>query len=329
MAVTLPLFMNGVSYSAEAERQGFAGLVAQASAGVARTGILGPAPAVTLSGATVKVGAFKGAIGSTKGVYLVAAEGVTDATGTVAAADQTNARLDRVVLEVLDPDNGITGGTKVGRLRVITGTAAAIPTLPALPALAMHVATVQVPRANNGSPAVLVDGAFTAAAGAPVPVRSEADRGTLLAYDGAQALRLDLPGRPVDVHNGTKWIPGGTPKQTITLQSLYTTDPPRGDGLAQEPPSCYRAGRRVHLSGVASNTEAILFVGGAEYTLGNLPAGFLPAFPEYFALEVAFTPCRLWVRPDGQIRFMLPNTVGQLSGRVAKFALSGISFDAA
>ena len=331
MAVTKPLFINQVEYDAESERRGFAGLVAQSAAGVPRSGVLGPAPAVSLSGSTVQVGAFNAAIGSAKGVYLVAVDSTTSA-GTVGVADATNGRLDRVVLEVLDPDNGSGGTTRIGRLRVIPGTAAALPGLPALPPLALHVAQIQVPKSPNGAavtPVVTVDAQFTATAGAPVPVRSQADRDALLKFEGAQALRLDTPGRDVDVVVGGAWVQGGSAKQAITLTSLYTPDPPREDGLVQEAPSVYRAGRRVHLSGVASNTGTVAFSGGTVYGLGSLPVGYRPAFPEYFTIEVAFIPCRLWVRPDGQIYFMFPNAVSTLAGRVGKFSLSGISFDAA
>lgn len=174
---------------------------------------------------------------------------------------------------------------------------------------------------------VTVDCQFTAAAGAPVPVRNQTDRDALLKFEGAQALRLDHPGRPVDVVSGGAWAPGGTPKQAIPLTAYFTPDPSR-DGLPTEGPSHYRAGRRVHLSGNASNTAKVIFAGGTVYGLGNLPEGSRPQYPEYFTVEVAFTPCRLWVRPDGQIYFMFPGGV-TLESRVGKFSLAGISFDAA
>lgn len=330
MAVLRPLFINQVEYDAESERRGFAGLVAAGSGGVARTGVLGAAPAVSLSGSSVQVGPFNAAIGTAKGVYLTGLDSVTAAAGSVAPADATNGRLDRVVLEVpTDPVPPATEPAYLGRLRVIGGTAAAIPALPALPANALHVAQVQVPRSGAGNPTVIIDAPLTAAAGAPVPVRSEAERATLPLVNGLRALRLDTPGRDVDVCTGSAWIPGGSTKQTLPLHTLYSADPPREDGLPQEAPSFYRAGRRVHLSGVASNNSTIAYLGGTAYLLGSLPAGFRPQFPEYFNLEVAFTPCRVWVRPDGQIFYMFPNSIGSLGGRVAKFSLSGISFDAA
>lgn len=205
MAVTKPLFINQVEYDAESERRGFAGLVAQSAPGVARTGVLGPAPAVSLSGSTVQVGPFNAAIGSAKGVYLTGVDSVTPATGTVAPADATNGRLDRVVLEVLDPDNGSAGTTRTGRLRVVPGTAAAIPVLPAMPPLSLHVAQVQMPKSGAGNPTIIIDPPFTAASGAPVPVRSDADLAGVLKVEGSEVVRLDRGGAKFACVGG-QWV---------------------------------------------------------------------------------------------------------------------------
>lgn len=200
MVVLNPLYLNGVDYNAEDERRGLSGLVAQASAGVPRSGVLGAAPAVSLSGSTVQVGAFNAVVGTAKGGYLTGVDSVTSA-GTLTPADQTNGRLDRVILEVLDPDNG-SGGTERGRrLRIVSGTPAALPGLPPLPINSLHVAQVQVPRSGAGNPVVTVDCQFTAAAGAPVPVRNEVERDALDPALVRQALRLDNGGTDF-VQNG-------------------------------------------------------------------------------------------------------------------------------
>lgn len=204
MAVSLPLFMNGVPYNAEAERRGMQGTFYQSTAGTARSGILGPMPSVTLSGANVQVGPCSAVIGSGKGAYQLSVDSVTTADGTVAAADGTNARKDRLVLEVLDPDNGITGGTKIGRLRVITGTAAPTPGLPALPALALDLATIDVPRSGNGNPSVTITAPYTATAGSPVPVRNATERGQLTPRVGDRVLRLDHGGA-IQTWDGATW----------------------------------------------------------------------------------------------------------------------------
>ena len=201
--VIKPLYINGTDYDAEGERRGLGGLVAQSAPGVARTGVLGPAPAVTLSGSTVQVGPFNAVIGSAKGSYFTGLDSVTSA-GTLGVADSTNPRVDRIVLEVQDPDNGSSGTTRGGRLRVIPGTAAAIPGLPALPPLSLHIGQVLVPRQNNGNPVVTVDPPLTAAAGAPVPVRSLVERDALDPTLVREALRLD--GRGTDFVSGGAWV---------------------------------------------------------------------------------------------------------------------------
>lgn len=61
---------------------------------------------------------------------------------TVSAADATNPRIDRVVLEVLD--STFTGASQVGRLEVLAGTPAASPSAPALPDTAISLATIAV-----------------------------------------------------------------------------------------------------------------------------------------------------------------------------------------
>ena len=119
------------------------------------------------------------------------------------------------------------------------------------------------------------------------------------------------------------------PSVPLALTYLYSADPPRADRLAQEAPSAYREGRRVHLSGVASNKVNVEFTGGVEYSLALIPADFRPAKVEYFTIEAAFTMCRVWVRPDGHVYFMFPVKVGPLAPRNWRFSLSGISYAAA
>lgn len=209
MAVSTPLYMNGVVYDGEGERRGLSGLLVQSVAGSPRSGVLGPAPEVQppTVGNPVKVGPFNAAISAGKGAYLLAVDAVTSAEGNVGVADATNPRLDRLVLEVLDPDSVSAGTERRGRLRLIPGMPAAIPSLPALPATALHIAQVLVPKSTNGvavTPVLTVDPKFTATAGAPVPVRDVTDRGTLTVREGLAVQRLDMGGR-VQTYAGGRW----------------------------------------------------------------------------------------------------------------------------
>lgn len=120
-----------------------------------------------------------------------------------------------------------------------------------------------------------------------------------------------------------------TAKVPIALHSNYQLDPPRGDGITQEAPQAYKVGNRVHLSGVASNKIPLSFQGTVSYVLGVIPDGFRPKYSEYFTIESAYTMCRIWVRPDGNIYFSFAGAVGPLNPPDWRFSLSGMSYDAA
>jgi hypothetical protein len=91
-------------------------------------------------------------------------------------------------------------------------------------------------------------------------------------------------------------------------------------------PSVGRVGRRVFMTGVATNKIALSFSGGTEYTLGTLPAGFAPAVSEYFPMEIGFTICRAYVRSDGQIRFKFPTAIPSTGAGLLFWSLSGLSW---
>lgn len=251
MAVLNPLYLNGVDYNAEDERRGLSGLVAQSSLGVVRSGVLGPVPAVSLSGSTVQVGPFNGVVGTAKGGYLTGVDSVTSA-GTLTPADQTNGRLDRVILEVLDPDNGTAGSERGRRLRIVTGTPAALPGLPPLPINSLHVAQIQVPRSGAGNPVVTVDCPFTAAVGGVVPVRSQADRDALASpVQGQMVRRLDDRNN-IEIWTGTKWDWEPAARgmllydaQTVVSSALLNLTVVRANLFT------FRAGRRYRISWVA------------------------------------------------------------------------------
>lgn len=213
MGVIMPSTINTKDgaplYDAETLRRNETAAYVQDSPGVARTGVLGASPAVSLSGSTVRVGAFSCVIGTSKGGYVTGVDTVTNAEGTVVAADPTNPRQDRIVLEVMDPDNGWAGTERRGRLRVINGEASALPSLPTMPANAIHLARVNVPKAGGGNPTVTVNCPLTAAAGAPIPVRDQADRDALKPATGQLVQRLDRLGS-LEMWNGSRWGEVGT-----------------------------------------------------------------------------------------------------------------------
>lgn len=140
MALTAPLFLQLGEYSARVTRQllsiiGTEGViegltVAQRSAG---------------ANMSVDVAAGKALIQgddqSNQGVYLAVNEAVVNLA--VVAADPSNPRIDRVVLEVRDTNAGGASGDDAN-LRVIEGTPGGAPTAPAIPDTAISLATVSV-----------------------------------------------------------------------------------------------------------------------------------------------------------------------------------------
>lgn len=198
----------GPSYDAEELRraQGFT-LASGVTPGSARTGVLNIRDlALSLSGTNVRAGAGGAVIGTAKGAY-VSGLAVTTTIRAYTAADATNPRRDRIVLEILDPDNGGDAGRKA-QLRVIDGTPHALAAsgsgYPAEPVLAITLGYLDVPKVDGGNPALTAQPPITAAAGAPIPVRSQAEADALPKWVGLQVLRVDARGW-VQSWDGSKW----------------------------------------------------------------------------------------------------------------------------
>jgi len=150
-----------------------------------------------------------------------------DATSlAIAAAPSTNSRIDLIVARITDAQ--VTGGPSSGRsLEVITGTAAASPTAPALPATAIPLARVLV-----------VTGASSITAGNITDLRSALTSGngavgtTTRVLTTAQIAALPTPrvgelvtnadiGR-VLFWNGSVWRPvGGGASGAIVVGSVF------------------------------------------------------------------------------------------------------------
>jgi len=129
----------------------------------------------------------------------------TNVTGTVTAADATYDRKDIVYIQVNDSDMD-TSGAKNAPVLYLAGSATADPKSPDLPPRSFLVGTITVPKAGGGSPTVQINTARYVAAGAALPVWSAAERDAIPdKYDGLLIKRMDLPGRPDFVWDGTKW----------------------------------------------------------------------------------------------------------------------------
>lgn len=216
----------GPSYDSEELRRNQAFTIARgATPGSARAGILAVGDlALSLSGMNVRLGAGGCVVATAKGAY-VTGFAATTTVDALQAADVTNPRRDRVVIEILDPDNGGGAGRK-GQARVITGTpnasAATGGGYPAEPVLAITLGYVDVPKSGAGNPVLTMTAPITAMAGAPIPVRNATERAALPTWPGLQAVRLDLPGAPTETWDGTKWSVSDTPWITLPLVQGFT-----------------------------------------------------------------------------------------------------------
>jgi len=172
-------------------------------------------------------------------------------TGAVTAADATYARKDIVYILVNDSTAGDGSGAVNANPVYLAGTASASPVAPTVPPRGFLVGTITVPAAGGGSPSVVRNPAVYVAAGAPLPVSSQAERDALSLYDGLMVQRLDITGHPVETYD----LP------TATW---------RGSGLR-------------HAEYV--NNGAFPVTGGAQWDIGTLTLG-TPVFNNTFSNTV-------------------------------------------
>lgn len=135
-------------------------------------------------------------------VYLYAVEDSSN-TGSVTAADASNARVDIVYLTLNDPTES-DGSTTPALVPGYTAGQPGTGNPPATPARSMVLATINVPKVGGGSPTVTMV-APEVSAGGRLSVRSQAQRDALTAIEGLQVYRLDT--HRVETYNGTVWTP--------------------------------------------------------------------------------------------------------------------------
>lgn len=240
--INAPDDVSGPAYDAETLRRDFGGLVAAgATAAVARSGVLDPrALTPSLSGQDVQVGPGPCVAGTGKGAYFSGAATVLT-VDTLTPADTTNPRRDRLVFEVLDPDNGGSTARKA-RFRLITGKpdpqALTGGGYPADPGAAdgvstfFNIADIDMPKNGTGNPTITDRRPFTAAAGAPIPVRNKAEREQLPKWKGATCSRLDRNGS-IEFCDGAVWSPVPTaPHMEFTYNTAASAIP---NGVAWGP----------------------------------------------------------------------------------------------
>lgn len=211
------LFTAGLVLSAQEARTGLSALVARDGAG-ARLGVFyegsqsliaGTATTTPSMQVSVSPLAFCGQKASGEGVYVGRSVGTV--LVDIAAAPASNSRIDVVYVMQRDA-NSTTSPDSVtqGEVGVVTGTAAVSPTKPAIPAGAVEVGTVTVSSGvtatTNAGVTIATTCTWTAAAGSPIPVVSQAQRDALSKFVGLQVKRLDGSGA-VQTWKGSVWDP--------------------------------------------------------------------------------------------------------------------------
>lgn len=208
MAVDNPWAIDSVPLSALEWRRAISGLLLHDTDPVsARPGVLSGC-AVTVASLTATVGAGQLVVTpqpGSNGSYLV---GMTATALTITAQNATYARIDRVIARVYD--NSVDGsGQDTAAVEIVTGTPAASPVAPALPAGALELAQLQVPKVGGGSIVVVDRRARTGAAGAPRWFPDDVARDAAIPPADRHPNTIAVIGSgssmQVTVHDGTAW----------------------------------------------------------------------------------------------------------------------------
>lgn len=184
------------------------------------SGVIGSATATTWT-VTPHAGQLDLEAAAEAGVYLYAVD--ANVTGAVTAADANNPRVDIVYVRLSDPAEG--DGTAAPGITVsyTQGVPAAAPVAPGAPTRALVLFTIAVPKVGGGAPSVTMACPEVGGAGAPIGVRSKAQRDALTPFLGQVVRRLDANGR-LEAWNSTAWVPLGPP----TIYSSVGGTPPVG-----------------------------------------------------------------------------------------------------
>ncbi len=127
---------------------------------------------------------------------------------TTDPAPGSNARIDTIWVKqnvtALDGGPDTNNDVVIG---VVKGTVSATPTAPAAPdgALVLAHATVTAGASNTNGITITAVHPWTAAAGAPIPVRTDSERDTLTAAQGMMVNHLGAG--QLQRHNGARWQP--------------------------------------------------------------------------------------------------------------------------
>lgn len=267
-----------------------------------------PATTVAVSGATVTVRPHAGVLDVQAAVEASGYEYSSDANTVVSstfAQDQSNPRADIVWVQVTDPAEG-NGGTPSVVFGYTAGAAAGAPTTPALPARAMLLAVLNVPKVGGGNATVTWSAPTLVAAGGVVPVRSVAELKALVGYPGAYA---DLSANVDDTtyllglyrSDGTNWTPVGQLDDTGWVTPTFA-----GGSTASPSVQFRRRSGIVYFTGLRNPTAD-------DQVQFTLPVGFRPLNQSIFWCDRSVNTgpgARVDIRNNGQVIYRQSNVTG-------------------
>lgn len=280
MTVRLPAWLQTGSYTAETDRFIPTGLLTPGGATTARGGVrrwsgnefqaVPTTPTATMQ-VTIKPGMawVQGAYSSVQGVYAVVNDG--DVNMAIGAAHASLARIDLVVLEILDQT--YSGSSNAAQLRIVQGTPLATPVAPALTGSYIILAQIRVGAGVTSivTSAITDVRPYAAALGGVLPVKDQASRLALTGLpSGVEVLEADT-GRVYQYGYGPSggWLYayGGTaPLSWVnpTLLNGWTAY-----GLDFQP-------TRYRKTSTGQVELEIMSKFGSSTTILNLPAGYRP-----------------------------------------------------
>lgn len=316
MTVRLPAWLQGGAYSAEYDRSVPTGLLVPASALGARGGVRhynGNDLKVSATGpATMQISIspgmawIPGGLAATQGTYVVVNDGTV--TLSVPSADPGNARIDLVILEVLD--SVYSGSLDTAQLRVVTGTPSSLPVTPTVSGNYILLAKVLVAaNASSISSAAITDlRSFAAALGSPTPVTSAAARLALSGVPNGMSV-YEIDTTRVYQWNGSAWSYqwGGVPP-TVAItpaNGWYNWSVVTGQSVGLLRGT--KINSFVDVYGVIGNTNAM----SAGSVMFTLPAGWAPeaVIVTNCMINKTLTQPRIDINPNGQVSANLQQSI--------------------
>lgn len=142
---------------------------------------------------------------------------------TTTAAPGSNSRIDVIwVRQHAVASDGGPDADNIFQIGVTQGTAAASPTVPAIPtgAMALTQAVMTSGSVSTNALAYTHVHGWTASAGSPIPVRTQTERDALTGYDGLTVYRID--NNVFETHDGTAWNGSHRPRRLLIRLATFS-----------------------------------------------------------------------------------------------------------